>query len=523
MTWFQALAYEARLDFSLWLSVGLVLTALAVRAVAAPEGRRLRAATILVSLHLILMTLAATAHSISATSRFWRDLRLPALIIGAVAAVGMLSILVFGVLLPRLRIVAPHILRDVITGVLTVIAVLAVAARTGFDVSSVIATSAVLTAVIGLTLQDTLTNVVGGLSLQMDNSIKVGDWIKVGDVSGKVLEIRWRYTSVETRNWETVFLPNSLLIKGQVTVLGRRSGRAQQWRRWVWFNIDFRYAPSDVIAVVTKALKDARIENVAEDPQPNCILMELGDSYAKYAVRYWLTDLLRDDATDSEVRTRVYFALRRANIPLSMPAMAAFVTEETTARKSLKLQQEHDQRLKALKCIGLFNRLPEEVLEELAETLVAAPFAPGEVLTRFGAEAHWLYMIVHGEASVRVPDGPDSEREIGRITDGSFFGEMSLLTGEPRDATIVALTDVDCYRLDRSSAYELLTQRPEFAEHIAEVMAKRRVEQASRQEHFDRATQAQKVSEAKSDLLARIRRFFQLDLDDDEQNSATGT
>ena len=122
-----------------------------------------------------------------------------------------------------------------------------------------------------------------------------------------------------------------------------------------------------------------------------------------------------------------------------VPAYAAFVTKETTARKSLKMQQEHDRRLKALKCIGLFNRLPEEMLETLADSLVPAPFAPGEILTRYGAEAHWLYMIVHGDASVRVPSPDGTEREIGRLTDGSFFGEMSLLTGEPRDAMTIRL------------------------------------------------------------------------------------
>ena len=94
---------------------------------------------------------------------------------------------------------------------------------------------------------------------------------------------------------------------------------------------------------------------------------------------------------------------------------------------------------------------------------------------------------------------------------------------QPVVEELVALSDVDCYRLDKSSAYELLTQRPEFAEYIAEVMAKRRVEQSSKQEQFDRATQAQRVNEAKTDLLARIRHFFQLDAEDEEPPRATGT
>ncbi len=95
----------------------------------------------------------------------------------------------------------------------------------------------------------------GGLALQLDNSIEAGDWVKVGDLAGKVLEIRWRYTAVETRNWETVLVPNSVMMKNQVLVLGRRKGQPTQLRRWVYFNVDYRFQPSDVIEAVTRGAR----------------------------------------------------------------------------------------------------------------------------------------------------------------------------------------------------------------------------------------------------------------------------
>src|SRR5262249_5033754 len=157
--------------------------------------------------------------------------------------------------------------------------------------------------------------------------------VKVGDVRGRVAEIRWRYTAIETRNWETVIVPNGVLMKGQVVVEGRRSGQPVQLRRWLYFNVDFRYAPTDVIAAVNEAITAAPIERVAIHPSPNCVLMDLAESWGRYAVRYWLTDLAVDDPTDSAVRARIYFALKRAGIPLSMPAHAVFVTEENVERK----------------------------------------------------------------------------------------------------------------------------------------------------------------------------------------------
>jgi small-conductance mechanosensitive channel len=189
---------------------------------------------------------------------------------------------------------------------------------------------------------------MAGLALQMDSSIQVGEWIKVGDVSGKVIEVRWRSTRIETRNWETVVIPNSQLVRNQFLVLGKRSGQPRQWRRWVYFNVDYRTPPNEVIDAVHGAVLGLQIANVSSDPAPSCIMMDFGDSYGRYALRYWLTDLVADDPTDSAMRTRIYFALRRAGIPFSIPAHAVFMTEDTSDRRATKEHADLERRLAAL-------------------------------------------------------------------------------------------------------------------------------------------------------------------------------
>src|SRR5262249_23095172 len=159
----------------------------------------------------------------------------------------------------------------------------------GLNLGGLIATSAVVTAVIGFSLQDTLGNVMAGLALQLDGVLEVGHWIKIADTSGVVREIKWRSTLVETRNRERVVIPNSVLVKGQFAIVGTE-GKPSRWRRWVYFNVDFRFTPSDVISAVTEALCAAPIEHAAADPVPQCILLELGDSFCRYAVRYWLAN-----------------------------------------------------------------------------------------------------------------------------------------------------------------------------------------------------------------------------------------
>ncbi len=502
-----AFGREVETQGTLLIVTALIVTAALLRlSPRAPELRsRMQFCMLLGGLHLLLLPAVAIASALEAGIA--RDLRLTSSICVALAGVGISGLLLFGLLFPKLRLEIPHILQDMVVATLGTVAVFGTASRAGVNLSGIVATGAVLTAVIGLALQDTLGNVVGGLSLQLDATIREGDWIRVQELTGKVVEIRWRSTSIETRNWETVILPNSLLTKTQVTVLGRRTGQDRKSRRWVYFNVDFRFAPSQVINLVTDVLRSRPIDNVAAAPAIDCILMELGESAARYAVRYWLTDLAVDDPTDSIVRTRVYFALTRAEIPLSMPAHAVFLTEDSPERRQYKREAELERRIAVLSRIDLFRDLSESERAELAGYLHRAPFVKGEVLTREGAEAHHLYMIYSGSASVSVREG-NQEREVGQVAAGECFGEMSLLTGEKRSATVIALTDVECYRLDAEAFRRLLERRTDLAEKVAAQLAERRVEQTEVREEL--ANRKTLVEMDQRDLLQRIREFFHL-------------
>ncbi|MCC6553909.1 MAG: mechanosensitive ion channel [Polyangiaceae bacterium] len=502
-------ALQAELIEAFTLQAVLVVAGALLLVRLAPErdDRRLKGLYALLAMHVLTALLAAVLRRAGAGA--YAEVHLAARILFALVGIGALAKVVFGLVLPRARIHVSRILQDLVVGAAIVATTLALASRAGYNVTGLLATSAVVTAVIGLSLQDTLGNTLGGLALQIDDSIHVGDWVKVGDIIGKVVEIRWRYTAVETRNGETALVPNSVLMKSQVIVLGRRAAGPVQWRRTVLFNVDFRHQPSDVICAVTEALNAAMIDNVARDPAPHCIMMGMEESWGRYAARYWLTNLAVDDSTDSAVRTRIFFALRRANIPLSIPAHAVFVTEESHARREQKTQVDLERRMVALSRVELFSCLSEDDRASLAARLRYSPFTRGEVLTRQGAEAHWLYLVVAGEVAVRVSvDG--TEREVARMSDGSFFGEMSLMTGEPRSATVVALSDVECYRLDKKAFQEIVQRRPEIAEPIAAILARRRMGLQAAVEDLTAEARQGRLHEAKVDLLAKMRAFLQL-------------
>ncbi|MFO0761581.1 MAG: mechanosensitive ion channel family protein [Byssovorax sp.] len=431
-------------------------------------------------------------------------------------SLGVLAVLDLGFTVIGVEVAA--IVTDVVVGLGYIVATLVTMHRAGFDFSGLLATSALLTTITAFSLQGTLSNVVGGVALQVDDSIKVGDWVQLENgKQGRVREIRWRYTVIETRDWDTMIVPNATLLSGTILILGKRENKPIQHRMWVYFNVDFRFSPVDVIAAVQNALTAAPIEGVAADPPPNVVCLDFAkdnrDSFAYYAVRYWLTDLARDDPTSSKVRERVYAALKRACIPLAVPAAHLWIEQDDAAAKERKERREHERRLRALGSVEILKPLTPAEIEATAARLRFAPFAPGEPITKQGAVAHWLYILIDGTAQVRVNvDGV--EKDVAKLSAPGFFGEMGLMTGAPRTATVIAVGEVECYRLDKEAFHQILSERPEIAAEISSILATRKIELEAVKGHLDAESKARRIADERVKILSTVRHFFGLDIED---------
>jgi len=122
--------------------------------------------------------------------------------------------------------------------------------------------------------------------------------------------------------------------------------------------------------------------------------------------------------------------------------------------------------------------------------------------------AHWLYVITAGEAGVYL-ESEGHRQLLGTLSAGSFFGEMGLMTGAPRTATVVAKTPVECYRLDKAAFQEIVQSRPGMVEGISQVLAARKAALDVAQLGLARAD-AQRTARDQLELLDRVRRFFGL-------------
>ncbi len=422
----------------------------------------------------------------------------------------LLAIFVFRIVLPRFGMVVVRIAEDVIVLVIYAVFIIGRLHIVGFDPSSLLTTSAVITAVLAFSMQDTLGNILSGVALQVDNSLRTGDWIRIDDITGRVAQIRWRQTTIRTRNGDVVVVPNSQLMRGKFTVFGRTDIPLWPWRRWVWFNVTYESPPTLVIQKIEATIGSAEIPNVAREPRPSCVLMEFGPGYGRYALRYWMLDPQPDDPTDSAVRIHIFAALQRAGMQLAVPEQSLHITKENDAYRESLHRREIERRMLDLRKLELFAGLQEEELRTISERMVHAPFACGDVIFHQGDAPHWLYLLAVGEAEVWM-DFPDHSRRLFRtIHAGGTFGEKGVLTGEARRASIIAKTDVVCYRLDQATVEEVIRSRPEIAEAIAEILARREAEMDAFIRQFSNSPADNAASQPKAGILAMIKDFLGL-------------
>jgi small-conductance mechanosensitive channel/CRP-like cAMP-binding protein len=498
------------------LGVAVLVAALLVSKFAPSKRRHIRNV-------LVLLALVGVAHGVAwlaelaGHAQTAHYVRVVGSIFEAWGAIGLGTIFVFDLLLRAMRFEAPAIIVDLAVALTCLISGAVILHREGLTPPSVLAGGAVVSAVVALSMQTTLGNVVAGIALQLDGTIRVSDWIALENgKQGRVVEIRWRSTVLETRDGATLVVPNGALVGSQVLVLGRKDGAAGPARLWVWFRVASEHPPDKVVSLVEEALRLAPIPNVADHPPPSCVCMDLGakdspiDGAVGYAVRYWIRDLQSDDPTSSAVRARIHAALRRAGIPLATPTRAIRTAVEAELRAD-EAERRRTERRAAIDRVSLFADLTDAERSTLADALREAPFASGEVITKQGNTAHYLYILARGKADVRLcKDGlPGSER-VATLTAPDFFGEMGLLTGEPRSADVVAASEVLCYRLEKRAVERLVRERPAIADALSKRAAERRMEMVAVRDHLDEAAKRAAAAREEGRILAELRTFFGL-------------
>jgi small-conductance mechanosensitive channel/CRP-like cAMP-binding protein len=419
-------------------------------------------------------------------------------------SLSLLRALALGVLVEeRMRARVPTLFVDLIRVLLVVLgSVFVVAGVWGTDLSGLLATLGVGSLVVGLALQDTLGNLFAGLALMSERSVAVGDWIKVGDLYGEVVEITWRSVRLKTREHDMVVVPNSTLGKENIYNYSRPT-RIHEANNVIGFSYDD--PPNKVKRILTQVAASTR--GVLAKPAPNVRTIRYADSAIDYEIEYCVDDFGRLEDIENELMTQVWYAAMRNGLTIPFPIRTVYKTEVPPPKRQDAAQKTKD----AFTQIPVFVPLTPEELDALSHDAVIQTFAAGEHVVHQGDPGDALYVIRSGTALVRVrtPDGAD--REVARLARGEFFGEMALLTGEPRSATVVAIEDLETLVVFKEAMQGLMQRRPELAQEIAETVEVRRHGLRSVQEMRDApAAEQAAVRDRAGQLVSRIKRFLGL-------------
>ena len=383
----------------------------------------------------------------------------------------------------------PAIVQDVLLiGLFTIVATVLLKEQ-------LLTTSAVGAVVVGFALQDTLGNLFAGLAIQIEKPFRVGHWISVAGSEGQVQEVTWRATKLRTKAGQFLIVPNGVISKEAIL---NHSEPTIPTRIEVEIGASYSTPPNEVKAAIKEALDNSPL--ALTTPAPSLLLAEFAASAINYRVQFWIGDYAVDNQARDQVRTNLWYAFRRHNIEIPFPMQVQYEREELPLRSEGDVLAGADR----LGAIDLFATLPQESRLDLSRTATEQIFAAGEAIVRQGDTGSSMFVVLGGR--VRVVIEP-SQQEVAVIESGGFFGEMSMLTGDPRTATVRAVDDARVLEIPAERFREIAMARAGLIEHISTVVAKRRTELDTARSAAAAASSAAVMPRS---LLSRIQSFLRL-------------
>lgn len=404
---------------------------------------------------------------------------------------------------PR-HIHVPRLLFDVVNAlVLAGVALTLLKVLYSFNLTGLLVTSTVLSAIIGLSLQDVLSSVMAGIALQMEGPVAPRDWVRVGDKEGEVVQMNWRTITLRSRDGHHVVLPNARVAREDI-VNYSRPGPSVMLHATV--DVAYVHPPAEVKAVLEAAVSGA--QGVSATPPVEVLVSRFAESAVEYDLRFWTRDLARVPAVRDAVLSRAWYALRRAGLAIPFPQREVALRHVPENRDEERLERRRVESFDALRNVETFQPLTDEQVRDLARHARLERYTAGEALVRQGEAGRSLFVVRTGDVRVERTDGGGSPRELARLGPGSFFGEMSLLTGEPRSASVVSLGEVEVVVVGKDSFSTLLHDDGHLARALSEALEERSRSQARVETPAAGAAGPQAMTDG---LLDRIQRFFGLE------------
>ena len=406
-----------------------------------------------------------------------------------------------GASMPRLVLDIGRALAFIVVILLTLNLVL------GVQLNSIVISSSILTVVIGLALQDLLKNVIAGITLQTERPFEIGHWVEVNRQIGRVVEMSWRATRVITVDGNYIIFPNANLA--QAELINYTLGSPIQAMH-VQIGLGYSHPPNLVKQVLIEAALAS--SDVCREPAPSIKLIQYGDYSVTYDVKFWLYNYDKYPEKRDAVMTSAWYHLHRAGIKLPFPIREVYMHQVDPLSEADQHHLQIEQVVRALRQIDLLAVLENAELHALAEHVGTRLYGRGEVLARQGEAGDTFFIIRSGRVRIDVDDmlGDNlTAVTVNHLGPGDFFGEMALLTGATRGATVTAEEDTEILLVARQDLAPLLQANPELPERLGTVLARRQeMNQAALATRQSSDTSAEMLN--RPSLVGRIRQLFGL-------------
>ena len=387
----------------------------------------------------------------------------------------------------------------------------------GIDIAPLLASTALLTAVVGFALQGVLGNLLAGMSMHISRSVFPGDWISVGDVEGKVMQTNWRETRIRTMSGHVMVVPNSTVAGSVVHNMVRPTAVR---RHAIDVGASYSDEPDQVIAALLEAA--AEVPDVMRSPAPDAYVTAFLDFGVNYRLRFWTRDYHRRLQIDGDVNRMIWYKFKRRGIEIPFPMSDQLLNDFMAVVYNQRKLDPTDKELARITADLLASdlvaklvvddegrpMLTDEDLQAVAPTVRRVPFTKGEHLFQQNDEGHSCYILVSGSLKGQVKDDRGKPVVDFTVTPGSVVGEMSLMLDVPRTADVVAAESSVLLELGHDAFCALLSLRDEVPEAFARLAAERAEANRAALEAWAASQQDNEPVELSHDGL--LRRFMRL-------------
>jgi small-conductance mechanosensitive channel/CRP-like cAMP-binding protein len=400
----------------------------------------------------------------------------------------------------------PAAFKNIITAfVIVVTALVLLKEILDINVTSLIATTTVLTATIGLAFQSTLANMLAGLTIHLEKPLKQGDWISAGGHEGRVMDITLRSTRIMTIENNEVFIPNSKVLSEAVVNFSLPGlDHVKKLTVGISYNIPPNKAKNAILEVLSS------VPRVMKVPTPIVRVMSYGEFTVIYELRYSINDFLAHVEIEAEIMNLIWYKFKRNGIEIPFPVRNIHLKQVTPETQRVDQEHRAEELLALMEKVEILSALSKTELKKLVERVSVKTYAIGEVPVRQGEAGDSFYIIKSGRVDVVVEKFPGESAVVATLGPGNFFGEMSLLTGATRTASIHVKEDAEFIVIDRESFGTTLVHNPPIAESLSHILSERQAGLDAERDRLDATALARHKKDVSGRMLSKIRDFFGL-------------